>query len=152
MITINQESLLYLWEYAMAAIFLGLCTWKSLRLFDVTESIGRRAFLFRLGAVIIVTVLCVALMTGVHLMRLSGDLRFFAVGAAQVFMTVFNSVFLGAALLQRYRVYPRGTALAAVLILMYVLADFFMPREIKYAVLAAAMIGGVLLPDKWGGK
>lgn len=152
MVTINQESLLYLWEYLIAALFLGICTWKHLRRFDVTKPIGRRVFLFRLIPVIIVTLFGVALMAGIHLMRLEPGTRLLTVGAVQVFMTVFNSVLLGASIFQRYRIYPRGTALAAVLILMYVLADFFMPREIKYAVLAAAIIGGILLPDKWGTK
>ena len=109
-------------------------------------------FFRRLLLVLFVSVLGIALMTGIYFIRLEPEVRFAVVGAVQFFMTVCNSVILGSSFFQRYRVYPRGSALAAVLILMYGVSDFFMPREVKYAVLAASVIGGFLLPETWGNK
>ena len=140
MLTINQADLFYAAEYALAAFLLFLCAWKRGRL-----DIRRLLVLF-------VSVLGIALMTGIYFIRLEPEVRFAAVGAVQFFMTVCNSVILGSSFFQRYRVYPRGSALAAVLILMYGVSDFFMPREVKYAVLAASVIGGFLLPETWGNK
>lgn len=116
------------------------------------RQIGRKVFFRRLLLVLFVSVLGIALMTGIYFIRLEPEVRFAAVGAVQFFMTVCNSVILGSSFFQRYRVYPRGSALAAVLILMYGVSDFFMPREVKYAVLAASVIGGFLLPETWGNK
>ena len=135
MLTINQADLFYAAEYALAALLLLLCTWQR----------GTLDMLF-------VSVPGIALMTGIYFIRLEPEVRFAAVGAVQFFMTVCNSVILGSSFFQRYRVYPRGSALAAVLILMYGVSDFFMPREVKYAVLAASVIGGFLLPETWGNK
>ncbi len=109
---------------------------------DIRRQIGRKVFFRRLLLVLFVSVLGIALMTGIYFIRLEPEVRFAAVGAVQFFMTVCNSVILGSSFFQRYRVYPRGSALAAVLILMYGVSDFFMPREVKYVVLAASVIGG----------
>ena len=128
MLTINQADLFYAAEYALAALLLLLCTWQRGTL-DIRRQIGRKVFFRRLLLVLFVSVLGIALMTGIYFIRLEPEVRF-----------------------QRYRVYPRGSALAAVLILMYGVSDFFMPREVKYAVLAASVIGGFLLPETWGNK
>ena len=143
MLTINQADLFYAAEYALAALLLLLCTWQRGTL-DIRRQIGRKVFFRRLLLVLFVSVLGIALMTGIYFIRLEPEVRFF--------MTVCNSVILGSSFFQRYRVYPRGSALAAVLILMYGVSDFFMPREVKYAVLAASVIGGFLLPETWGNK
>lgn len=147
----NQADLFYAAEYALEALLLLLCTWQRGTL-DIRRQIGRKVFFRRLLLVLFVSVLGIALMTGIYFIRLEPEVRFAAVGAVQFFMTVCNSVILGSSFFQRYRVYPRGSALAAVLILMYGVSDFFMPREVKYAVLAASVIGGFLLPETWGNK
>lgn len=151
MLTINQADLFYAMEYALAALLLLLCTWKR-RGLDIRRQIGRKVFFRRLLVALFAAVLGIALMTGIHLLRLESDIRLVAIGGVQFFLTVCNSVILGASFFQRYRVYPRGMALAAVLILMYGAADFFMPREVKYVVLTAAVLGGFLLPETWGNK
>ena len=142
MLTINQADLFYAAEYALAALLLLLCTWQRGTL-DIRRQIGRKVFFRRLLLVLFVSVLGIALMTGIYFIRLEPEVRFAAVGAVQFFMTVCNSVILGSSFFQRYRVYPR---------LMYGVSDFFMPREVKYAVLAASVIGGFLLPETWGNK
>ena len=147
MLTINQADLFYAAEYALAALLLLLCTWQRGTL-DIRRQIGRKVFFRRLLLVLFVSVLGIALMTGIYFIRLEPEVRFAAVGAVQFFMTVCNSVILGSSFFQRYP----GSALAAVLILMYGVSDFFMPREVKYAVLAASVIGGFLLPETWGNK
>lgn len=151
MLTINQADLFYAVEYAVAAFLLFLSAWKRGTL-DIRRQIGRKVFFRRLLLVLFVSVLGIALMTGIYFIRFEPEVRFAAVGAVQFFMTVCNSVILGSSFFQRYRVYPRGSALAAVLILMYGVSDFFMPREVKYAVLAVSVIGGFLLPETWGNK
>lgn len=128
MLTINQADLFYAAEYALAALLLLLCTWQRGTL-DIRRQIGRKVFFRRLLLVLFVSVLGIALMTGIYFIRLEPEVRFAAVGAVQFFMTVCNSVILGSSFFQRYRVYPRGSALAAVFILMYGVSDFFMPRE-----------------------
>lgn len=151
MLTINQADLFYAVEYAVAAFLLFLCAWKRGR-FDIRRQIGRKVFFRCLLLALFVSILGIALMTGIHFLRLEPEVRFAAVGAVQFFLTVCNSVILGSSFFQRYRVYPRGAGLAAVIILMYGVSDFFMPREVKYAVLAASVIGGFLLPETWGNK
>ena len=118
MLTINQADLFYAAEYALAALLLLLCTWQRGTL-DIRRQIGRKVFFRRLLLVLFVSVPGIALMTGIYFIRLEPEVRFAAVGAVQFFMTVCNSVILGSSFFQRYRVYPRGSALAAVLILMY---------------------------------
>ena len=42
-----------------------------------------------------------------------------------------------------------GKELAAVVVLMYAVADLFMPSGIKYGVLVVGILVGCLLPDSW---
>ena len=44
---------------------------------------------------------------------------------------------------------PRLAAVAAVVVLMYAVADLFMPSGIKYGVLVVGILVGCLLPDSW---
>ena len=108
MLTINQADLFYAAEYALAALLLLLCTWQRGTL-DIRRQIGRKVFFRRLLLVLFVSVLGIALMTGIYFIRLEPEVRFAAVGAVQFFMTVCNSVILGSSFFQRYRVYPRGS-------------------------------------------
>ncbi|MFR6111586.1 MAG: hypothetical protein ACLUIQ_09775 [Dialister invisus] len=147
MLTINQADLFYAAEYALAALLLLLCTWQRGTL-DIRRQIGRKVFFRRLLLVLFVSVLGIALMTGIYFIRLEPEVRFAAVGAVQFFMTVCNSVILA---FSSGTASIRGSALA-VLILMYGVSDFFTPREVKYVVLAASVIGGFLLPETWGNK
>lgn len=104
MLTINQADLFYAAEYALAALLLLLCTWQRGTL-DIRRQIGRKVFFRRLLLVLFVSVLGIALMTGIYFIRLEPEVRFAAVGAVQFFMTVCNSVILGSSFFQRYRVY-----------------------------------------------
>lgn len=150
MLTINQADLFYAVEYALAALLLLLCTWKRGTL-DIRRQIGRKVFFRRLLLALFVSVPGIVLMAGIYFLRLEPEARFAAVGAVQFFMTVCNSVILGSSFSSGTASIP-AAALAAVLILMYGVSDFFMPREVKYAVLAASVIGGFLLPETWGNK
>lgn len=94
MLTINQADLFYAAEYALAALLLLLCTWQRGTL-DIRRQIGRKVFFRRLLLVLFVSVLGIALMTGIYFIRLEPEVRFAAVGAVQFFMTVCNSVILG---------------------------------------------------------
>ena len=109
MLTINQVDLFYAAEYALAALLLLLCTWQRGTL-DIRRQIGRKVFFRRLLLVLFVSVLGIALMTGIYFIRLEPEVRFAAVGAVQFFMTVCNSV--SSRVLpfsSRYRVYsPAG--------------------------------------------
>jgi len=71
------------------------------------------------------------------------------IGTLQLLLTVTANVILGASWLQRYRVYPRGTELAIVVILMYIISDLFMPAGIKYALLVGGTVLGFIFPDEW---
>lgn len=102
MLTINQADLFYAAEYALAALLLLLCTWQRGTL-DIRRQIGRKVFFRRLLLVLFVSVLGIALMTGIYFIRLEPEVRFAAVGAVQFFMTVCNSVILGSSFFQRYR-------------------------------------------------
>ena len=73
----------------------------------------------------------------------------FTAQGAQLFLTLIANVILFSSWFQRYRVYPRGKELAAVVVLMYAVADLFMPSGIKYGVLVVGILVGCLLPDSW---
>lgn len=110
MLTINQADLFYAAEYALEALLLLLCTWQRGTL-DIRRQIGRKVFFRRLLLVLFVSVLGIALMTGIYFIRLEPEVRFAAVGAVQFFMTVCNSVILGSSFFQRYRgLSPRVSA------------------------------------------
>ena len=55
----------------------------------------------------------------------------------------------GASWIQRYRVYPRGRELSAVVILMYIISDLFMPSDIKYAILVMGTVLALIFPNHW---
>ncbi len=151
MATINQANLLYISEYVLTAAILAFCTWRHGPL-DIMRQIGRRTFLFRLIPVIIMTVAGISVMAGLHMVSMGAAAQLISIGAVQLIMTVFNDTLLAASVFQRYRVYPRGASLAAVLVCLYAVADLFMPWMTKYAVLLAAVAGGILLPEKRGNR
>lgn len=82
MLTINQADLFYAAEYALAVLLLLLCTWQRGTL-DIRRQIGRKVFFRRLLLVLFVSVLGIALMTGIYFIRLEPEVRFAAVGAVQ---------------------------------------------------------------------
>lgn len=69
MLTINQADLFYAAEYALEALLLLLCTWQRGTL-DIRRQIGRKVFFRRLLLVLFVSVLGIALMTGIYFIRL----------------------------------------------------------------------------------
>lgn len=107
MLTINQADLFYAVEYALAAFLLFLCAWKRGR-FDIRRQIGRKVFFCRLLLALFVSILGIALMTGIHFLRLEPEVRFAAVGAVQFFMTVCNSVILGSSFSSGTAFIPAG--------------------------------------------
>jgi hypothetical protein len=123
-------------------------TWKKTPL-DVRKTISRKAFLKRLPIVIITVILSIGLMTGVYLLHLDLAKNLVLIGALQLIMTLISNVILGASWIQRYRVYPRGKELAAVVILMYIIADLFMPSGIKYAILLVGTVLAFIFPNRW---
>ena len=94
-------------------------------------------------------VLSILLMTGVYLLRLDFAKNLILIGAIQLCMTLVANVILGASWIQRYRVYPRGRELSAVVILMYIIADLFMPSGIKYAILVMGTVLALIFPNHW---
>lgn len=114
----------------MSAVIIAFLTYKKTPL-DVRRSISRKALLKRLPVAAGAVVLSILLMTGVYLLRLDFTKNLIIIGVLQLFMTLSANVILGASWIQRYRVYPRGRELAAVVILMYIISDLFMPSGIK---------------------
>ena len=146
--TYNQQNIFFAIEYVLAALVIGISTWRSLQL-DVRKRIGRRTFLLRLIPVIVAVIFGVTAIAAIYLLHVDGATKNTAVTAALLVMTVFCYSVLGASAVQRFRVYPRGAMLASVMILMYITADLFMPAGVKFAVLAAMIAIGVFLPDEW---
>ncbi|MFQ9400960.1 MAG: hypothetical protein ACLR1D_00795 [Dialister sp.] len=147
--TVNLTELLYISEYVITAAILFLSAVKKRcngykkrnpadRLFTAPHSYGNhscsRHFLMAL----------------LYMTPLQDVWKIRAVGTVRSLMTILAYTVFSASLFQRYRVYPRGQALAAVLLLLYAVADLFMTgTTMKYVILAAAAAGGFLLPDRW---
>ena len=87
MLTINQADLFYAAEYALEALLLLLCTWQRGTL-DIRRQIGRKVFFRRLLLVLFVSVLGIALMTGIYFIRLEPEVRFAAVVAVQFLLLI----------------------------------------------------------------
>ncbi len=146
--TQNQATLFFLAEYGVTAIILFLCSMRHTFL-DVKKTISRKAFLKRLPFVFLIAVIGIGGMAGAYVARLQGESFIVTVGACQLIMTACINTLLFGSWIQRYRIYPRGKELVTVVILMYVVADLFMPSGIKYAVL---MVGSALalgIPNAW---
>ena len=88
-------------------------------------------------------------MTGVYILHMDMMKNLLLIGFLQLLMTLVSNVILGVSWIQRFRIYPRGRELAAILILMYAVSDLFMPSGIKYAVLTAGTALALALPDRW---
>jgi small-conductance mechanosensitive channel len=143
-----QSNLFFTAEYVLSAIIIAFLTWKKTPL-DVRRTISRKTLLKRLPIVIITVILSIGLMTGVYLLHLDLTKNLILIGALQLIMTLVSNVILGASWIQRYRVYPRGKELAAVVILMYIIADLFMPSGIKYAILLVGTVLAFIFPNRW---
>lgn len=146
--TQHQATLFFLAEYGITALLLGLCC-AGHTFLDIRKSIARKSFLKRLPFVVLLAFLGIGGMTGVYLLRLDREMAIMALGGIQLVMTVAVNTLLFGSWVQRYRVYPRGKELAAVVILMYAVADLFMPSGIKYAVLVVGTALALGLPDRW---
>ena len=142
-----DSNLFFTAEYVLSALIIAFLTYKKTAL-DVRRPISREAFLKRLPLAVAV-VLSILLMTGVYLLRLDFAKNLILIGAIQLCMTLAANVILGASWIQRYRVYPRGRELSAVVILMYIIADLFMPSGIKYAILVMGTVLALIFPNQW---
>ena len=134
-------------EYVLSALIIAFLTYKRTAL-DVRRPISRKAFLKRLPLAAGVWRSSL-LMTGVYLLQLDFAKNLILIGAIQLCMTLAANVILGASWIQRYRVYPRGRELSAVVILMYIIADLFMPSGIKYAILVMGTVLALIFPNQW---
>lgn len=132
----------------MSAVIIAFLTYKKTPL-DVRRSISRKDLLKRLPVAAGAVVLSILLMTGVYLLRLDFTKNLIIIGILQLFMTLSANVILGASWIQRYRVYPRGRELSAVVILMYIISDLFMPSGIKYAILVMGTVLALIFPNHW---
>lgn len=143
-----DSNLFFTAEYVLSALIIAFLTYKKTAL-DVRCPISRKAFLKRLPLAAGAVVLSILLMTGVYLLRLDFAKNLILIGAIQLCMTLAANVILGASWIQRYRVYPRGRELSAVVILMYIIADLFMPSGIKYAILVMGTVLALIFPNQW---
>ena len=145
-----QSNLFFIAEYILSALIIVFLTWKNTS-FDARKPITRKTFEKRLPFVIIAVVLPIILMTAIIVFSkfIGVTTSIVLIGTLQLLLTVTANVILGASWLQRYRVYPRGTELAIVVILMYIISDLFMPAGIKYALLVGGTVLGFIFPDEW---
>ncbi len=143
-----DSNLFFTAEYVLSALIIAFLTYKKTAL-DVRRTISRKAFLKRLPLAAGAVALSILLMTGVYLLRLDFAKNLILIGAIQLCMTLAANVILGASWIQRYRVYPRGRELSAVVILMYIIADLFMPSGIKYAILVMGTVLALIFPNQW---
>lgn len=143
-----DSNLFFTAEYVLSALIIAFLTYKKTAL-DVRRTISRKAFLKRLPLAAGAVALSILLMTGVYLLRLDLAKNLILIGAIQLCMTLAANVILGASWIQRYRVYPRGRELSAVVILMYIIADLFMPSGIKYAILVMGTVLALIFPNHW---
>ena len=141
-----DSNLFFTAEYVLSALIIAFLTYKRTAL-DVRRPISRKAFLKRLPLAAGAVVLSILLMTGVYLLRLDFAKNLILIGAIQLCMTLAANVILGASWIQRYRVYPRGRELSV--ILMYIIADLFMPSGIKYAILVMGTVLALIFPNHW---
>ncbi len=146
--TQNQATLFFLAEYGITALLLLFCYWRK-NFLDIRKEISRKTCLKRLPFVILAAVLGIACMTGVYLFRWDRETTIITLGAVQLLMTVAIDTLLFASWIQRYRIYPRGKELVTVVILMYAVADLFMPSGIKYAVLVVGTALALGIPNRW---
>ena len=146
--TQNQATLFFLAEYGITVLLLLFCYWRK-NFLDIRKEISRKTCLKRLPFVILAAVLGIACMTGVYLFRWDRETTIITLGAVQLLMTVAIDTLLFASWIQRYRIYPRGKELVTVVILMYAVADLFMPSGIKYAVLVVGTALALGIPNRW---
>lgn len=133
--TETQAFIFYLGEYLLTFALLAACWWKSIP-FDLKKSISKKPFIKRIALALCIVVLGIATMTGTYLLRLSKETNVLVLGAIQMVMTPLGNTLLFSAWIQKLKNYPRGNLLSLVMILLYIIADLFMPiAEMKYAVI-----------------
>lgn len=145
-----QSNLFFIAEYVLSAVMIVFLTWKKTS-FDARKIISRKTFARRLPFVLISVLLPIVLMTVIIIFSglLGNTASKVLIGALQFLLTLLANVLLGASWLQRYRVYPRGSELCIVVMLLYIISDLFMPAGIKYAILLGGTVLGFIFPDTW---
>lgn len=145
-----QSNLFFIAEYVLSAMMIVFLTWKKTS-FDARKIISRKTFARRLPFVLISVLLPIVLMTVIIIFSglLGNTASKILIGALQFLLTLLANVLLGASWLQRYRVYPRGSELCIVVMLLYIISDLFMPAGIKYAILLGGTVLGFIFPDTW---
>lgn len=146
--TPHQANLFFIAEYVLSILILAFSAYRK-NAFDWRKTIRRKTFIKRMIFLIPVALIAIGIMTAAYLLQLPQMTTLVIITGAQLFLTLIANVILFSSWFQRYRVYPRGKELAAVVVLMYAVADFFMPSGIKYGVLVVGILVGCLLPDSW---
>lgn len=146
--TPHQANLFFIAEYVLTILILAFSAYRK-NAFDCRKTIRRKTFIKRMLFLIPVALIAIGIMTAAYLLQLPQMTTLVIITGAQLFLTLIANVILFSSWFQRYRVYPRGKELAAVVVLMYAVADLFMPSGIKYGVLVVGILVGCLLPDSW---
>lgn len=145
--TPNEANLFYGLGYLLAAAVVLVCLWRK-NSFDPRHIISRKTFAKRVLWMVIIAILGEALLAGSYFI-FTGPRQFYFFTAVMLLMSVAEYVLLASSFFQRYAVYPRGRALALVLLALFVLCDLFMPFGTKFGIAIGGILGGFLLPDHW---
>lgn len=133
--TENQTFIFYLGEYLLTIALLAACWFKGIP-FDLKKSISKKPYIKRIALSLAIVLLGILAMTGTYLLRLPRETNVLVLGVIQIIMTPLGNLLLFSAWIQKLKNYPRGNLLGVVMILLYLIADLFMPiPEMKYAAL-----------------
>lgn len=133
--TENQTFIFYLGEYLLTFALLAACWFKGIP-FDLKKSISKKPYIKRIALSLAIVLLGILAMTGTYLLRLPRETNVLVLGVIQIIMTPLGNLLLFSAWIQKLKNYPRGNLLGVVMILLYLIADLFMPiPEMKYAAL-----------------
>lgn len=133
--TETQTFIFYLGEYLLTFALLAAC-WRKGIPFDLKKSISKKPYIKRIALSLAIVLLGILAMTGTYLLRLPRETNVLVLGVIQIIMTPLGNLLLFSAWIQKLKNYPRGNLLGVVMILLYLIADLFMPiPEMKYAAL-----------------
>lgn len=119
----------------MTIALLAACWFKGIP-FDLKKSISKKPYIKRIALSLAIVLLGILAMTGTYLLRLPRETNVLVLGVIQIIMTPLGNLLLFSAWIQKLKNYPRGNLLGVVMILLYLIADLFMPiPEMKYAAL-----------------
>lgn len=145
--TPHQANLFFIAEYVLTILILAFSAYRK-NAFDWRKTIRRKTFIKRMLFLIPVALIAIGIMTAAYLLQLPQMTTLVIITGAQLFLTLIANVILFSSG-SSATASTRGKELAAVVVLMYAVADLFMPSGIKYGVLVVGILVGCLLPDSW---